>query len=81
MIYDDWNDRSTYKVVVNSDDMYSIWPADRGMVRGWRETGRKGSKKDCLKYIEEVWTDLRPPELRRKMEAAAKRIMSDSSGR
>jgi MbtH protein len=63
----DWQDREL-KVVVNHEEQYSIWPADREMPSGWREAGKQGSKAECLAYIEEVWTDMRPLSLRRKMD-------------
>jgi MbtH protein len=77
----DWDDRSTYKVVVSRDQMYSIWPADRETPSGWREVGKVGPKAACLTYIEEVWTDLRSSSLQLKMEEAAKKIVSDAGFR
>ena len=52
-----------YKVVINHEEQYKIIPADQPLLRGWRETGKLGSDRDCLKYIEEVWTDMTPAEL------------------
>jgi MbtH protein len=57
-----------YKVVVNHEEQYSIWPADREPPPGWREAGKVGSRQDCLAYIEEAWTDMRPLSLRRAMD-------------
>jgi hypothetical protein len=37
---------------------------------GLRYDGKSGTKEECLAYIKEVWTDMRPLSLRRKMEAA-----------
>jgi MbtH protein len=54
-------DSTTYKVVVNGEGQYSIWPADRAVPAGWREVGKSGEKDDCLAYIKNVWTDMRPP--------------------
>ena len=58
----------TYKVVINHEEQYSIWPAERDNPPGWRECGKSGTKKECLDYIGEVWTDMRQLSLRRKME-------------
>lgn len=64
----DYNDDSTiYKVVINHEEQYSIWAADRENPLGWNDAGKQGSKQDCLTYIEEVWTDMRPLSLRKKM--------------
>jgi MbtH protein len=71
MYKDDAEDNAIYKVVVNHEEQYSIWPTDRDNPLGWRDVGRSGSKADCLSYISEVWTDMRPLSLRRKMMEAA----------
>ncbi|HXG50499.1 MAG TPA: MbtH family NRPS accessory protein [candidate division Zixibacteria bacterium] len=62
------DDGRIYKVVVNEEEQYSIWFADREPPAGWREVGKSGSKAECLAYIKEVWTDMRPLSLRRKMD-------------
>ncbi|GCE45195.1 MbtH protein [Thermosporothrix hazakensis] len=59
----------TYKVVLNHEEQYSIWPAERENPAGWRDAGKSGSKEECLAYIKEVWTDMRPFSLRKQMEA------------
>jgi uncharacterized protein YbdZ (MbtH family) len=68
---DDQEDMTLYKVVVNHEEQYSIWPADRDNPLGWRDVGPSGLKQACLDYIETVWTDMRPLSLRKQMEAAA----------
>lgn len=60
-----------YTVVVNHEEQYSIWFADRELPLGWKEVGKTGSKEECLSYIEEVWTDMRPLSLRKQMEKNA----------
>jgi uncharacterized protein YbdZ (MbtH family) len=64
-------DATIYKVVVNHEEQYSIWPDHRENPRGWSEVGVRGTKAECLAHIESVWTDMRPLSLRRAMEAAA----------
>jgi MbtH protein len=64
-------DTTVYKVVINDEEQYSIWPVDRENAAGWRDVGKSGTKKDCLAYIREVWSDLRPLSLRKKMEQAS----------
>jgi MbtH protein len=64
----DTEDQTIYKVVVNHEDQYSIWPADRENALGWTDAGKTGIKSECLEYIKEVWTDMRPLSLRKKME-------------
>jgi MbtH protein len=59
-------DTTIYKVVVNQEEQYSIWPVDRENPFGWRDAGKSGPKAECLAYIKEVWTDMRPLSLRKK---------------
>jgi MbtH protein len=66
-------DNTIYKVVMNHEEQYSIWPADRENPLGWKEVGKVGLKAECLAYIKEVWTDMRPLSLRKKMEQATRK--------
>lgn len=73
-----WDDEGQiYKVVVNHEEQYSIWPIDRELPLGWQAAGKEGSKQECLEYIEEVWTDMRPLSLRKKMEEDARRAAEE----
>lgn len=56
-----------YKVVVNDEEQYSIWPYESKVPLGWREAGKSGSKEECLKYIAEVWPDIRPLSIRKNL--------------
>jgi MbtH protein len=60
-----------FQVVVNHEEQYSIWPDYKAVPEGWRTVGKSGLKKECLSYIEEVWTDMRPLSLREKMDGQA----------
>ncbi len=62
------DDSTRYQVVVNHEEQYSIWPADRALPLGWQAEGFSGSKAECLAHIEAVWTDMRPLSLRRRLE-------------
>jgi MbtH protein len=64
------DDLNVYKVVVNDEEQYSIWFADREPPAGWKVVGKEGPKEECLAYIEQVWTDMRPKSLRQQMDAA-----------
>ena len=64
----DESDDIRYAVVVNHEEQYSIWWADRDLPAGWKKVGKEGTKQECLDHIEEVWTDMRPLSLRKKME-------------
>ncbi len=64
------DDQTVYKVLINHEEQYSLSHADRETPAGWREVGKRGSKDECLAYIEEVWTDMRPLSLRKAMDKA-----------
>ena len=68
MSSDEEEDRRIYRVVMNHEEQYSIWPADREIAFGWNDAGKQGTKEECLNYIKEVWTDMRPLSLRKKMD-------------
>ena len=71
MYQDDKEDNRTYKVVVNHEEQYSIWLAEKENPLGWKDVGKSGLKQECLEYIKEVWTDMRPLSLRKKMAEIA----------
>lgn len=56
----------TYIVVINDEEQYSIWPDFKAIPAGWKAVGKQGNKEECLQYIEEHWTDMRPLSLRLK---------------
>ena len=60
----DREDTTVYKVVVNHEEQYSIWPEYKEPPLGWKEVGQQGLKAECLTYIKDVWTDMRPLSLR-----------------
>lgn len=68
----DKEDITIYKVVSNLEEQYSIWPEYKETPLGWKDSGKVGPKAECLAYIKEVWTDMRPLSLRKKMEEMAK---------
>ncbi|MCA1575885.1 MAG: MbtH family NRPS accessory protein [Acidobacteria bacterium] len=72
MSYNEDEDKTIYKVVVNHEEQYSIWPEYRENPPGWSDVGKVGPKAECLAYIKEVWTDMRPLSLRKKMDEMAK---------
>ena len=61
-------DDDLYRVVVNDEEQYSIWPLDKENAPGWKDEGKSGTKAECLAHIKEIWTDMRPRSLREKMD-------------
>jgi MbtH protein len=72
MYNDEEDDKTLYKVVVNHEEQYSIWFINRENPLGWNDVGKSGLKAECLAYIKEVWTDMRPLSLRKHMEETAR---------
>ncbi len=67
---DETLDDVRYAVVINHEEQYSIWPDDgRELPAGWSAAGKSGSRQECLDYIGEVWTDMRPKSVRERMAA------------
>ena len=62
------NASTQYQVVINNEQQYSIWRADRELPLGWKPVGKTGTREECQAYIQEVWTDMRPSSLRHKMQ-------------
>jgi MbtH protein len=71
MIISETEDKTTCKVVVNQEEQYSIWPAERAKAPGWTRRRQTGDKSECLAYIKSVWTDMRPLSLRKHMSEAS----------
>ncbi|MEM7254209.1 MAG: MbtH family protein [Pseudomonadota bacterium] len=67
MAFEEEDDGLTYLVVINHEEQYSVWPEYREIPNGWKAVGKSGSKSECLTYIDEVWTDMRPLSLRKKL--------------
>ena len=65
---DETEDTTVYKVVINHEEQYSIWPADRENPVGWRDAGKSGTKTQCLAHIKAVWIDMRPLSVRQWRE-------------
>ncbi len=65
-----WNeeDNTVYQVVVNQEEQYSIWPEYKEIPSGWNAVGPKAHKQECLEYITNIWTDMRPLSLRQHMQ-------------
>ncbi|MEO6500832.1 MAG: MbtH family NRPS accessory protein [Jatrophihabitantaceae bacterium] len=64
-----FRDDRHYVVVQNSEDQYSLWPADRQPPTGWQAVTAGGSREECLEHIRRAWTDMRPRSLRQWMAA------------
>jgi|HubBroStandDraft_3_1064219.scaffolds.fasta_scaffold72510_2 MbtH protein len=69
-----------YLAVINHEEQYSIWAADREIPLGWRPAGCRGSRDECLDFIEQAWTDMRPLSVRLAMDAMAAGAVDSMAG-
>jgi MbtH protein len=77
MTNNEQNDETIYLVVVNHEEQYSIWPKwKQELPLGWKAVGKEASKTECLAYIEEAWTDMRPLSLRQAMQESSNHSVS-----
>jgi MbtH protein len=74
MFADDDDDSRIYRVVVNHEEQYSIWLAEREAPAGWRDAGKSGTRADCLEHIKMVWTDMRPLSVRESLKRASQPV-------
>ncbi|WP_410676174.1 MbtH family protein [Amycolatopsis sp. cmx-4-68] len=63
------NEDGTFHVLVNEEEQHSLWPTFAAVPDGWRVVLDAETRSNCLAYIEEHWTDLRPKSLRDAMRA------------
>jgi MbtH protein len=64
------DDNRVYVVLINDEEQYSLWPRNKEVPAGWRSVDVSGSREECMKYVDETWTDMRPKSLRLRMESA-----------
>jgi MbtH protein len=60
-------DTKEYIVLKNHEEQYSLWLKSNEIPAGWTAVGKEGLKAECLEYIKEVWTDMTPLSLRKKI--------------
>jgi len=63
------NGVNLFVVLINDEEQYSLWPAGKEAPAGWRATATSGTEAECMKWVDEVWTDMRPASLRAEMAA------------
>ncbi|MFE9748052.1 MbtH family protein [Saccharothrix saharensis] len=66
---DENTDHDEFLVVLNDEEQYSVWFADRDLPPGWRAEGTRGTREDCLAHIDRTWTDMRPRSVREHLAA------------
>jgi len=67
--FDDEN--GEFLVLINDEGQYSLWPSFKEVPPGWTSVGPRGARAECLAYVEEHWTDMRPKSLIEQMNRDA----------
>jgi MbtH protein len=67
------DDNTTYQVLRNDEEQYSLWPVMLDVPPGWIAVGKQGTRAECMSFVDEVWTDMRPRSLREQMDADARK--------
>jgi MbtH protein len=62
------DESGTYRVLVNDEGQYSLWPTFLPIPDGWTVVGPEGDRQSCLVWIDTNWTDMRPKSLIAQME-------------
>ncbi|MER6916014.1 MbtH family protein [Streptomyces sp. NPDC000594] len=57
------DDSAAFCVLVNGENQHSLWPAFREVPAGWSVVFSADNRKECLDYVNENWTDMRPKSL------------------
>ena len=65
------DDNAEYYVLVNDENQHSIWPVFAEIPGGWKAVHGAAARQDCLDYVNEHWTDMRPRSLADAMAAHA----------
>jgi MbtH protein len=53
-----------YKILLNEEGQYSLWPETKAAPPGWKESGPVGPKEEVLEWVKANWLDMRPASLR-----------------
>jgi MbtH protein len=61
------DENGLYHVLINEEGQHSIWPTFKDTPKGWTVIYRSSSRLDCLNFVNEHWTDMRPNSLIKHM--------------
>lgn len=72
---------ASYFVLINDEGQHSLWPIFADVPEGWQVIFGEAGRQECLDFIEENWTDMRPKSLIKAMEEdAAARAAAEANG-
>lgn len=53
-----------FSVLVNDEEQYSLWPVFAEIPAGWRQVFGGAPRDECVQFVEQNWSDMRPKSLR-----------------
>lgn len=56
-----------FLVLINDEEQYSLWPTFADVPAGWRVVYGESSRADCVEYVDQHWTDIRPKSLKERL--------------
>ncbi|MFB7243756.1 antibiotic synthesis protein MbtH [Streptomyces populi] len=65
------NGPERWTVLVNAEEQYGLFPAELPLPDGWRPADFTGTEDECVRYVDEHWTDMRPLSLRKALGGSA----------
>ena len=65
--FDDEN--GSFFVLVNREGQHSLWPISLQVPSGWTVAFEADTRRACLDYVEQHWTDMRPKSLIASLES------------
>jgi MbtH protein len=57
------DDAGEFLVLINEDGQHSLWPVHVAQPDGWDVGHGPAGRAECLRYVDEHWTDMRPASL------------------
>ena len=63
---------SDYAVLRNDQEQHSLWPAGIDVPDGWTVVHGPGPREECLGYVRENWTDIRPKDVKEFLAGVAR---------
>ena len=57
------NECGTYHVITNTEGQNSLWPSFIEVPQGWISVHRSKTRADCVEFVNQNWTDMRPKSL------------------
>ncbi|MDF7759296.1 MbtH family protein [Kosakonia cowanii] len=60
------NESLIFTVLVNQENQHALWPEFIQIPDGWEPTFGPAARAECLQYIEQNWTDIKPRSLQNR---------------